>query len=153
MKKTRREHIFVNEGISQVGSDRNTREHNLLWKKKKKRESTIIMENFTGTLGERERERERGLGFGAQVPVCSSVLGLLLFVLLVQLKMALKIDRWDLAPELLPSDDDPPPSDWINSSSSSYHEAKRASMPSHTFQLPIIAPFCCSCMRNISMTD
>jgi hypothetical protein len=77
----------------------------------------------------------------------------LLFVLLVLLKMALKIDRWDLAPQLLPSDDDPPPppSDWINSSS--YHEAKRASISSHRFQLPIIAPFCCSCMRNISMTD
>jgi hypothetical protein len=46
----------------------------------------------------------------------------LLFVLLVLLKMALKIDRWDLAPELLRSDDDPPPpSDWINSSFS-YHE-------------------------------
>jgi hypothetical protein len=76
----------------------------------------------------------------------------LLFVLLVLLKVALKIDRWDLAPELLPSDDDPPPpSDWINFSS--YHEAKRASISSHRFQLPIIAPFCCSCMRNISMTD
>lgn len=76
----------------------------------------------------------------------------LLFILLVLLKVALKIDRSDLAPKLLPSDDDtPPPSDWINSPS--YHEARRASISSHRFQLPIIAPFCCSCKRNISMTD
>jgi hypothetical protein len=58
VKKTRREHIFVEEGISQVGSDRNTRE--LCCGRRRDLESTIIMENFTGTQRERERERERG---------------------------------------------------------------------------------------------
>jgi hypothetical protein len=69
VKKTRREHIFVEEGISQVGSDRNTREHNLLWKKKKR----LREHNHYGKF-HRYSGRERGVGFRAQVLVCSSVL-------------------------------------------------------------------------------
>jgi hypothetical protein len=71
VKKKRREHIFVEEGISQVGSDRNTREHNRLWKKKRLREHNHYgkFHMYSGS-----GERQRVLGFGARVLVCSSVL-------------------------------------------------------------------------------
>jgi len=49
----------------------NTREHYLLWKKKKRLRAQSLWKISQVTLGV---ERERGLGFGAQVLVCSSVL-------------------------------------------------------------------------------
>jgi hypothetical protein len=64
----------VEEGISQVGSNRNSREHNLLWKKKRPREHNHYGKFHRSSGGERERERERGVGFGVHVRVCSSAL-------------------------------------------------------------------------------